>query len=88
MRGAVGGNAGGDAVQVQAEQQTATLRKVLQSWGAQSQQDVRVTMAQPPPTESPSIFGPQQQQEEQQQAAALDPAAVGADDVDESSFGL
>lgn len=83
MRGAVGGNNVVDAAELQAEQQTATLRNVLQGWGAQSQQDVRVAMAQPPPTESPSVFGPPQQQ-----AVDFDPSAIGADNVDDSSFGF
>lgn len=56
------------------EQQTATLRKMLQSWGAQSQQAVAGAFAPPPPTISPSVFG--------------SVASIGAADVDESSFGL
>lgn len=90
MRGAAGGNVADDTG-VQAKQQTVALRKMLQNWGAQSEQIVGMTMAQPPPTESPSIFGPpqqQQQEDQEQQAAALDPSAVGADDVDASSFGF
>jgi len=56
------------------EQQTAALRKVLQSWGTQSQQAVAIAFAASPPTLSPSVFG--------------NDASIGAADVDESSFGL
>jgi len=87
MLGTAGGNQVEDAAQLQAEKQTAGLRKTLQSWGAQTQQDVGAAMAQPAPAESPSVFGPLPQQQQQQQAD-FDPTAVGADDVDESSFGL